>query len=352
MAKNHRPNQPNRFYAFQPERSTPLKTKIVKYLKLLILLIFFSSCNAQEKDLIVSQRLISDLSNTPIYPRLTEDINGKIEWKENFKYLDSIDIYGITYLSDGLKINGLMVKPKKKGKYPSIIYNRGGNRDFGALLIAHGAITLGQIAKEGYVVIASQYRGNAGSEGTEEFGGKDVNDITILTEVLKEIEDADNENIGMYGWSRGGMMTYIALTKTDKIKAAVVGGAVSDSFSSIKDRPEMETKVMAELIPNYDKNKEIELEKRSAIKWVDKFPKDVPILMLHGSSDWRVKPEQSLNLALQFEKHKVPYRLTIYEGGNHGISEHKTEVNEQVIDWFNRYLKNKEPLPNTEYHGK
>lgn len=323
----------------------------MKHLTFLALLIFFSSCNAQDQKLLVSQRLI-DLSETPIYPRLVEEINDERVWKENFKYLDSIDIYGITYLSDGLKINGLMVKPKKKGKYPSVIYNRGGNRDFGALLIANGAITLGQIAKEGYVVIASQYRGNAGSEGTEEFGGKDVNDVTILTEVLKEIEDADSEKIGMYGWSRGGMMTYIALTKTDKIKTAVVGGAVSDSFSSIEDRPEMETKVMAELIPNYDTNKEIELEKRSAIKWADKFPKDVPILMLHGSSDWRVKPEQSLNLALEFEKHKVPYRLIMFEGGDHGISEHKTEVNEEVINWFNRYLKNNEPLPNTEYHGK
>lgn len=332
--------------------STPIKKNIVKHLTFLVLLIFFTSCTAQEKKLLVSQRLISDLSETPIYPRLTEEINGERVWKESFKYLDSIDIYEITYLSDGLKINGLMVKQKKKGKYPSIIYNRGGNRDFGSLLIANGAITLGQIAKEGYVIIASQYRGNAGSEGTEEFGGKDVNDVTILTKVLKEIEDADSDKIGMYGWSRGGMMTYIALTKTSNIKVAVVGGAVSDSFSCIEDRPEMETNVMAELIPNYNTNKEIELEKRSAIKWADKFPKDVPILMLHGSSDWRVKPEQSLNLALEFEKYKVPYRLIMFEGGDHGISEHKTEVNKEVINWFNRYLKNNKPLPNTEYHGR
>ncbi|MBE7635160.1 prolyl oligopeptidase family serine peptidase [Tenacibaculum finnmarkense genomovar ulcerans] len=245
-----------------------------------------------------------------------------------------------------------MVKPKKKGNYPCIIYNRGGNRDFSSLKIAHGAITLGQIAKEGYVVIASQYRGNGGSEGKEEFGGKDVNDITILPEVLKEIETADINRIGMYGWSRGGMMTYIALTKSDKIKAAVVGGALSDQFSSIKDRPIMETGVLSELVPNYESNKNSELEKRSAIKWVDKFPKDVPILMLHGNSDWRVKPEQSLNLALEFEKNRIPYRLIMFEGGDHGISEHRKEVNDQVIEWFNRYLKNGEQLPNMKYHGR
>ena len=326
--------------------------KFVKYFKVLILILIFTSAKAQEKKLLLSQKLISNISETPIYSRLTQEIDGRREWKEQFNYIDSIEIYSITYLSGGLKINGLLVQPKKKGKYPCVIYNRGGNRELGSLKTAHGAITLGQIAKEGYVVIASQYRGNGGSEGQEEFGGQDVNDVVILTEVLKEIVSADSENIGMYGWSRGGMMTYIALTKTENIKAAVVGGAVSDSYEMIRDRPGMETKVFDELIPNYKENKEKELNKRSAITWVDKFPKNVPILMLHGNSDWRVKPEQSLTLALEFEKNRVPYRLIMFEGGDHGISEHRKEVNEQVIAWFDKYLKNNETLPNMEYHGR
>ena len=233
----------------------------MRYFKLLIFVLLFHSCNGQGESLLISQKLISNLSETPIYSELTEKVNGQLERKEKYKYLDSINIYSISYISDGLKINGFLVKPKKKGNYPCIIYNRGGNRDFGELKVAHGAITLGQIAKEGYVVVASQYRGNGGSDGQEEFGGKDVNDVTILTEVLKEIEGANTEKIGMYGWSRGGMMTYIALTKSKNIKAAVVGGAVSDNFSSIKDRPEMETNVYAELIPNYWETKEEELKK-------------------------------------------------------------------------------------------
>ena len=324
----------------------------MKYVKLILILLLFTDCQAQSDKLLVSERLISDWSKYPIYPRLIENNNGSDEWKAEYKYLDSIDVFGITYLSDGLQIRGLMAKPKKTGNYPCIIYNRGGNREFGSLKVYHGAMTLGQIAKEGYVVIASQYRGNGGSEGQEEFGGKDVNDVVILTEVLKEIESADTEKIGMYGWSRGGMMTYIALTKTDKIKAAVVGGAVSDNHETIKDRPEMETKVIAELIPNYEEQKEKELTKRSAIKWADKFPKDVPILMLHGNADWRVKPEQSLKLALEFEKYRIPYRLIMFEGGDHGISEHRNEVDKEVINWFDKYLKNNEPLPNMEYHGR
>src|SRR5688572_20650791 len=111
--------------------------KPMKYIKLLAFILIFTSCQSQETKLLLRQELISDLSDTPIYPRLTDEVNGEVKWKENFKYLDSIEIYGITYLSDGLKVNGLLVQPKKKGKYPAIIYNRGGNRNFGALLIAH-----------------------------------------------------------------------------------------------------------------------------------------------------------------------------------------------------------------------
>lgn len=299
---------------------------------LLILLFFTLSCQSQTEKRLLKKTVVTELPQN-----------------SNF---NQTELYEITYLSDGLKVNGFMMKPKKEGKYPCIIYNRGGNREFGALTTRRMLGILGQIANEGYIIIASQYRGNGGSEGQEEFGGKEVNDIINLTAVLTEIEGADTDRIGMYGWSRGGMMTYIALTKTDKIKAAVVGGAVSNSFESIKDRPGMESGVYSELVPDYEANKDAELRKRSAIFWVDKFPKNVPILLLHGNADWRVKPEQTLNLALEFEKHRIPYRLMMFEGGDHGISDKRKEVNEQIISWFDRFLKNKEAIPNMEYHGR
>lgn len=322
----------------------------MKYIKQLLLVLMFSNCQAQTEQLLINNRSISDLFNMRMYQRLTKEVDGEIVWKEKYKYIDSVDISKITYLSDGLKINGFVVKPKKHGKYPCVIYNRGGNRDFGALNPSFVAFYLGRIAKEGYVVIASQYRGNEGSEGQEEFGGDDVNDVTILTEVLKEMKMADTSKIGMYGWSRGGMMTYMALTKTNKVKVAVVGGARSD-LTTI-DRKGMESGVYMELIPDYENNKESELKKRSAIHWVEQFPKNVPILLLHGNSDWRVKSSNSLRLALEFEKHRIPYRLKIFEGADHGITEFKKEVNDEVIAWFDKYLKNGEPLPNMEYHGK
>lgn len=322
----------------------------MKYLQLLCFLFLFTVCKAQPAKTLIQQKLIEDISDTPIYPRLTEEKNGQIDWKEHYAYMDSIDLYGITYLSDGLQVKGFVVRPKKQGNYPCIIYNRGGNRDFGALTIGRVAILLGALAKEGYIVVASQYRGNAGGEGLEEFGGKDVNDVLNLLPVLEELPDANTSKIGMYGWSRGGMMTYIALTKTNRIKAAAVGGAPTDK--TVIDRPNMETKVYAELIPNYWENKEAELKKRSAYFFADKFNKKVPILILHGNADWRVKSTHSLKLAMELDKYRVPYRLKIFEGADHGIKEFRSEVNTEVLNWFNRFLKEGAALPNMEFHGR
>ena len=42
----------------------------------------------------------------------------------------------------------------------------------------------------------------------------------------------------------------------------------------------------------------------------------------------------------------------MFEGSDHGISEKKDEADAQVIAWFNRYLKNDEPLPDMKYHGR
>lgn len=323
----------------------------IKYILVLIIIVFnFGSCSSQESLIIEEQKI-----NWQDYPHLYSD-NTKSTFKNKLHFLENIDMHEITYLSDGLKIQAFAAIPKKGGKYPVIIYNRGGNRDFGALQLFRGEMKLpaayifSELANEGYIVIGCNYRGSGKSEGMEEFGGSDINDILNLTKVVEELPKADTNRIGMYGWSRGGMMTYIALTKTDVIKAAVVGGARSDLRTI--DRPNMEKGVYEELIPNYRQNKETELEKRSAVVWADKFSKNVPILLLHGNSDWRVKSTNSLQLALELEKYRIPYRLKVYEGADHGISQFREERDQDVVHWFNTYLKEDTPLPNMEFHGR
>jgi len=139
----------------------------------------------------------------------------------------------------------MMIIPKKDEIYPVVIFNRGGNRNFSPLNIGTLILYSSKLAAQGYIVLGSNYREQ------DEFGGADINDVLNLMETAKEIETADTNNIGMFGWSRGGIMTYLALKYSDKIKTAIIGSSPVDLFSTITERPEMENNPISECIPDY-----------------------------------------------------------------------------------------------------
>jgi len=69
------------------------------------------------------------------------------------------------------------------------------------------------------------------------------------------------------------MMTYLALTRTDPIAAAIVGAGIADAFDTVQRRPEIETRVLAELIPGYPRSNEAALTQRFAVRWPEKLHK-------------------------------------------------------------------------------
>ncbi|BDD03952.1 alpha/beta hydrolase family protein [Aureibacter tunicatorum] len=276
---------------------------------------------------ILSKRLV-DISQTPIWERISQDN----ELLPAFNHLNKLDLYFIAYQSDSLIIRGLMMEPKEEGKYPVIIFNRGGNRDFGQLSIGTLIMYTSKLAAEGYVVLGSNYREK------DEFGGEEINDVLNLMETAKEIDKADPNSIGMFGWSRGGMMTYLALRKSDKIKTAIVGNGPTDLFGLIADRPKMETNVLAECVPNYWDNKASELKKRSVVHWPDELNKNSSLLILCGIKDKRLKADQSSQLAEKLEEINYDFELKKYDT-DHYFTGHKEELNQLVIDWFDSRLK-------------
>lgn len=282
----------------------------------------------------IKYRLV-DLQRTPIYKKISE--NGV--FREDYKFLDSVNIYSIIHLSDGLYITGFIVTPKKEGKYPCLIFNRGGNRDLGSLIVFTAVEFMAPIATKGYVIAATNYRGSPGCEGKDEFGGNDVNDLLNLMNSLSEIPQSDTSSIGMYGISRGGMMTYIAASRTKKLKAVAVVGGISDLFILKNDRPEFEKEVFNELIPNYSEDKDNSLKQRSATHFTDKICKTTSILLLHGENDEKVSVEQSKLLDKKLTELNYPHKLIVFANDNHGLQGNQEESIDEIIKWFNKYLK-------------
>jgi dipeptidyl aminopeptidase/acylaminoacyl peptidase len=263
--------------------------------------------------------------------------------------LRSIDFYRITYLSDRLKVTGYIAEPKEKSKYPCIIANRGGNSTFSQWNPYRIAFYLGRMASWNYVVIASQYRGNDGGEGKEEFGGKDLNDVLNLIPALSQLPNADTSRIGIEGISRGGMMTYLALRNTCRFKAAAVtSGVVKLDFDTTAR--EWRTKPW-EMIPGYQNNRDSVLKVRSAVYWADQLCKTTPLLIMHGSADWRVSPGGVLEFVRKLYEYKHPVRFILYEGADHGINEFLEHFSD-IKRHFDYYLRDGKKWPSMEPHGR
>ena len=233
------------------------------------------------------------------------------------------------------------------GPLPGIVWNRGGNRTFGALDDIGAFAQLSAFAAWGYRVYASNYSGNCGSDGKDEFGGMDLGDVLAMCEMARRDPACDPDRVGMFGASRGGMMTYLALAAGANVRAAATLGGSADLESQPSYRPEM----AQEFLETFGGSAE-GLRARSAVRWPEKFPKNVPLLMLHGTADWRVSPSDSLRLASLLQKQGSPYRLVMLEGNDHFCTEAKSEAMRQIREWFDRFVRDRSPLPDVRPHGK
>ena len=110
--------------------------------------------------------------------------------------------------------------------------------------------------------------------------------------------------------------------------------------------------MFAQIIPGYATNRDAMLRSRSVLYWPEKLYSRTPILLLHGTADWRVEPTDSLRMATVLLEHKHPFRLVMLEGGDHGLSEHRAEVDRQVKDWLDQYVRDRKPWPSLQPHGR
>jgi dipeptidyl aminopeptidase/acylaminoacyl peptidase len=276
-----------------------------------------------------------------------EELLKKLSWFDSMfgedkfnHYKNNLSCNTFKYQVDGNDVYGYIIKPKTSlNKLPVLVYNRGGNGNFGGVVFGSMMHNLFPISNEGFIIIGSQYRGtfNKLSSTQDEFGGNDVNDVTALLDYIPSIEGSDEKRIGMYGASRGGMQTHLAAKNAQNIKAIATIAGNSDLLKGLTYRPEME-KVFMHRIPNYANNKVAELEKRSVLKWVNDLSPDVPILLLHGTNDKRVSVNHSIDLAAALSKSNIPHKLVLYPDDNHGLMKNKEKANKELVSWFQEYL--------------
>ncbi len=287
------------------------------------------------------------VSLTPFVPHDYHDLVARYAFREDalpeaaytrlvsrYEETHDVRVQRIVYLSNGLNITGLIAEPVGACK-GVVVYNRGGSGNFGMLTVHAVVRQIIPLARAGYLVVASNYRGNDGGDGQDEFGGRDVDDSIALHRIAMAHPAADDVPTFIIGHSRGCMMTYLMLKQGFRAKAAACIAGVAELRDWNVFRSEMRERVYKRYIPDFEAYEEESLEARSAICWPEKI--SAPLLLLHGTGDDRVQHSQSEGLAAALEQHGNPHELMLYEGGNHALTRHWDDVMKRTLDWFSSH---------------
>lgn len=253
---------------------------------------------------------------------------GKYE-KQAGVNLSTYISYRFFYQSDDLKIEAFISAPVDllgKKKSPCLIYNHGGNREYGALENVETTFYAYQFHT---ICVATNYRGCGSSQGTDAFGGDDVRDVIHLIDLCQKLDYVDTNQINMFGVSRGGMMTYETLREDKRIHKAVVVAGVADCSMSYEERSDMKP-LLQELIGGTPKQLPEEYEKRSAVAWADQI--NTPLLIFHTTADDKVSVKQADKLVEQLKKYQKDYEYVTFDSNVHGDLR-KTDV-EKIRKWL------------------
>ena len=251
---------------------------------------------------------------------------------------------GFTSVSkDGAKISGILYRPVNAvvgKKLPTIIFIHGGpvgQDDYGFDLSRQ------MLAAAGYAVAAVNYRGSNG-RGIEftkaiyaDWGNKEVLDILGAADYLVKMGIADENNMGIGGWSYGGILTNYTIASTTRFKAAASGAGSSLQLSMYG-------------VDQYVSQYETELGApwKNPKKWMDlSYPFfnaekiKTPTLFMAGEKDFNVPSAGSEQMYQALRSLNIPTQLVIYPGQFHGISKPSYQVDrfERYIKWFDKYLK-------------
>ena len=229
----------------------------------------------------------------------------------------ALEEQSITYISDGLKVKARLFWPQGKGPFPGVIYNHDGVKGLSTSTIARCQ----ELAQKGYAVIAPTYRGEDGSEGTIEVAQGEVNDVLNALQLFGKLPRVDAQRVAFVGTSHGALVSLLAATKTDKVKALVFGYGVADIYSwydYLKERKLLGEDALTQQV--YGKGPEDKPENfriRHALTVLSNLR--VPVLILQGDKDKIVPLEQGQILQTKLISLRKSSVLKTYPNSGHGF---------------------------------
>ena len=223
--------------------------------------------------------------------------------------------------SENVKLNGSMIKPPNfdsRKEYPVFMYVYGGPGSQ-TVTDAFGSFNywwFQMLAQKGFIVVSVDNRGT-GARGEEfkkmtylQLGKYEVQDQIEAAKYLGALPYVDKESIGIFGWSYGGYMSSLCLSKgADVFKAAIAVAPVTNWkwYDSIYTERYMRTEK-----ENPDGYKE-----NSPVYFADLIKGDY--LLVHGLGDDNVHFQNTAEMTNALIMAGKQFDTYFYPNRNHGI---------------------------------
>ncbi|HYX08650.1 MAG TPA: S9 family peptidase [Bacteroidales bacterium] len=220
--------------------------------------------------------------------------------------------------SEGVSLNGWMIKPADfdpAKKYPVLMYVYGGP---GSQTVtdswSFGWYQL--LAQKGYVIVSVDNRGT-GFRGEEfkkmtygELGHYETIDQIETAKYLGALDYVDSTRIGIFGWSYGGYMSTLCITKgADYFKTAIAVAPVTNWRFYDTVYTERYMGLPQDNPHGYDDN--------SPINYVDRLKGHY--LLVHGTGDDNVHFQNTMVLTEKLVQANKQFEMQIYPDKDHGI---------------------------------
>lgn len=156
------------------------------------------------------------------------------------------------------------------------------------------------------------------------WGIVDVADCAAGASAMADEGRADRSRLAIMGGSAGGYTTLRALTASKVFSAGMSMYGIGDVTALATDTHKFESRYMDSLVGPYPEAADVYLD-RSPIHHVDQLT--APILLLQGTEDKVVPPNQAEAFAAAARAKGLPVALIMYEGEGHGFRRSENIVN-------------------------
>jgi len=170
-------------------------------------------------------------------------------------------------------------------------------------------------------VLAPNYRSSGGFNSDlariDVSGRKELEDVVAGVAYLRSLPAVLSSQIGVIGFSFGGLVTLAAITQEPELFAAAVEiFGPTDLVTWYRDSPSSRTALLFGL-GGTPEQKPDSYRAASPVNFVERIK--TPLLIVHGDADADVPVSQALEMAEALKRAQRDYELIVVPGGDHGF---------------------------------